>query len=149
MRLVVVQNDHINAGGLQGLDFARAGRAAVDGQQEAGPKRLHAPRNAFRAESVTLLDAQRQKTGRGEAVRGEQLRQDGEGGDAVDIVIAVEDDALAAVERRQEPIDRGVHLREQKGVGKATQLRVEKGLGGDGLGKPALGQEAGDGPRQV
>ena len=75
----------------------------------------------------------------------ERPPQDDGRGDAVDVVVAVDRDPLAARQRPLEPRHGAVHVRQQKRVVQVIERRVEKTIGDRRLAKPAQAEQAGDG----
>jgi hypothetical protein len=62
-------------------------------------------------------------------------------GDAIDIVIAKNDDALFFVNRFQEPLDRRAQIRKQKGIGKRLKPGLKKLLRQGHRGEASLTQQ--------
>ena len=100
-----------------------------------------ASRQALRAEAVAFVHARRQKRMRVRAEAPQDAGEEGEGGDAVDVVIAVEDDALAAVDGLQDALDSRAHAGQEEGIGEVLEPRVEEEAGVGGIGHAAQGEE--------
>src|SRR3972149_2765150 len=60
--------------------------------------------------------------------------QDDRGRDAVDVVVAVDRDALAPLDRREQAIDRGPHVGEQERVVELIERGVQEAARGVGVG---------------
>lgn len=88
--------------------------------------RLPATLDSFRAQPIAFLHPRRQEErGRG-AVGGEHFVQEREGGNTVDVVVAIEDDAMVFIQSAQDPIHRRLHVGEQKRVAQSSQARLKK-----------------------
>jgi hypothetical protein len=80
-------------------------------------------------------------------VAAEQLQrapQDHRRGDAVDVVVAVDRDALVLRDRALEPFDRASHVREREGVVEVFDGRVQKAPGTVGIRQPPKAQQPRD-----
>lgn len=99
---VVVDNDEIHAArGEPGGFLVRAG-AAVEGDDKGGLAFGKDAVESVAAESVTFRFAQREEPAGFESERGEEAVEDGQRGDPVDVVVAVEDDIFAAFDGLRE-----------------------------------------------
>ena len=112
---VMVGDDHVEAarGGFGDLTGGRD--AAVDGQDEPAAF-VGEPRERVAADAVALVEAAREMP----VDVGAELAQqkDGERGrrDPVDVVVAVDADALACGDRRAEAFARGLHVTEAERI---------------------------------
>ena len=69
--------------------------------------------------------------------------QDDRGRDAVDVVVAVDRDALAPLDRREQAIDRGPHVGEQERVVELIERGVQEPARGFGVGLSAEHEQPG------
>ena len=79
----------------------------------------------------------------------ERAPQDDGGGDAVDVVVAVDRDPLAARQRPLEPRHGPVHVGQQKRIVQVVERRVEEPIGDGRVAEAAQAQQAGDGRMDV
>ena len=128
-------------------ELARARRCidrsdpAIYGDDDAGAHPVR-PLDSLRPEPVSVVDPMGHQVGdvRTQGTQGED--QDHGSGDAVDVVIPVDDDALAGGNSRQQAIGRSLHL----GEGERRVQLVETGMEertrcGDAV-NPAAGENA-------
>ena len=108
---VMINHDRIDAIRLQRGDLRDGRSPAIHRHQKLRMKRLDAPRHAVRAEAVTFIRAQRQETLRLSAKRAQYPREQCERRHAIHIVVAVKDDALFPIHRREQPVHRAIHVR--------------------------------------
>jgi hypothetical protein len=121
--LVMVEHDHVAAGGGDGL---MAQRAAVDADDQVVRRAETAHRRHVRA--VTLLDPVGDVERRRMAERAQPVQQERRRSAAVDVVIGEDRDALAAPQRGREAGGGGVHVAQARGIGhQVAQARREIG----------------------
>ncbi len=113
---VVIEHDHFHPAGAQERDLIERGRPAIDRDQELRLMLRAAALHAFAAKAVAFLHPQRQEERRRGAVSAEHGREQRERSDAIDIVVAEKNDALPAIDRLEDPRDRELHLRQEKGI---------------------------------
>ena len=94
--------------------------------------------------SVTLLGAKRQETGNLGAIGLEHAGENRERGDAIHIVIAIKDNALALPDGLQNPLHGERHFGEGLGRGEQTEARMKLGLGGGGVRESAAHEKFGE-----
>ena len=105
---------------------------------------LAATLHAFRAEPVTFLHSQGQEQFRTGAIAPQHLGKQRERGDPIDIVVSEQDDALVSIDRDENAIDRGSHVRQQKGIAERAKTRLEEGVYFLSAGETLALQELGD-----
>jgi hypothetical protein len=144
---VVVGDDDVDAlfpgegGEGDGLD------AAVDADDERGPP-------LDRDTDVLVLDAVAVGQTLGDEIIGlgperrQGLQQHDRREHPVDVVVAEDEDLLAAVDRGPDAVDGPVHPLHQERIMKAVETAMEKGAGGLGGQDVPVGQDAGDGRRK-
>src|SRR5690606_5382957 len=96
---VMIENDEVDAHLAEEAGLVPRARAAVGGDEEIGGIAFEAVFDAFDAEAIALLKPGREEGARLEAEGPPDGVEQGDRGDAVDIVVAVEDDGLPAVDR--------------------------------------------------
>ena len=139
---MVVGDDHLEAERLRLGDLLDGGDAAVDGEHEPAAV-VGEPLERLPRDAVALLEAARQVPLDLRAELAE--RQDGErgGADPVDVVVAVDADALAGGDRGADPLDGDGHVAEQERV-------VRRALAGEeGAGRVEVAVAAPDEDRRV
>ena len=128
-RLVVVEDDGIEAetpGLGQGFD---ARRPAIDGDEDIGALLLQRP-DGIDIRAVALRDPVRDMDGVVEAAGAQILRQQCGAAGAVHVVIAEDRDLLVAGDRIGEPRRRRLHVGQHMRIGhEIAQARVQKALG--------------------
>ena len=137
---MVIGDDDVEAARLRARDLVDGRDPAVDGQHEAAAL-VGEPVERLAGEAVALVEAARQVPVGVGAERAQ--RQDGEcrRADPVDVVVAVDADALARGDRRANRLDGRAHVAEQEGV-VLRRLRGEEGGGGFGVGVAAANEYA-------
>jgi len=132
---VVVGDHDVEPEGARLGDLLHGGDSAVHGQHEADTV-AGETREGVARDAVALLEAAREVP----VGLGAQLAQDEDGerrrADAVDVIVAVDADALAALDGGPDPLDRHAHVAEQERV-VARKLGVEEAAGVGGLAVPA------------
>ena len=128
-RLVVVEDDGIEAeapGLGQGFD---ARRPAIDGDQDIGALLLQRP-DGIDIRAIALRDPIRDMDGVVEAAGPQILRKQCRAAGAVHVVIAEDRDLLVAGDRIGEPRRRRLHVGQHMRIGhEIAQARVQKALG--------------------
>ena len=124
----MIDHDHVHTLALQRGDFRDRRRAAIHRDEQ--PRRIlrDAARHAIRAQAVAFIRPQRQEARGFRAIGPQHAGEQRERGDAVHIVVAVEDDFFAAVERGENARHRRVHIRQRKRIAQLLQPRIEKAL---------------------
>jgi hypothetical protein len=128
-RFVVVEHDDIDSSSAESLDFGHRIRAAIHRDQKARGVLRHAAFEARLAKAVALLHAVGEKAGWFRAVGAEEPCEDRQRGDAVHIVVSVNDDAFVSTECGREPVDCRWHFREKFRRGEGAESWVHVGLG--------------------
>ena len=126
LALVMIEHDHVDPLRLQRGDFRDRGSAAIHGDDELRRMLAHAARHAIRAQAVAFIGPQGQETCGFRAHRPQQPREQRERSHAIHIVVAIEHDALAPIDRREDALHRGGHVRQQKWIAQRLQARREK-----------------------
>jgi hypothetical protein len=114
-RAVVVGDDDLYAERARVRDLLDRGDAAVDRDEQLGPRRRLAL-DARDRQAVAVLEAAGQLAHRGRAEALERPCQDRRGADAVNVVVAVDDDPRAARDMPHQDLDRGGQTRHQSRV---------------------------------
>jgi len=99
--------------------------------------------DALRGEAVALVHAEGEEGAGIGAEEAQDAGEESEGGHAVHIVVAIEDDALAAVDCLEDALDGGAHAREEEGVGEVLEAGIEEEAGRGGIREAAEGEETG------
>jgi len=123
---MMIQDDRVDAPFAQPVDGFNGSRAAIHGEEQRHRKFLQAILHAVAAQAVAFVHAVRQITMHRPAEAAEDFREQGGGGDAVDVVVAEDHERFAAVARLEQPLDGGAHIREQKGIAELFQARLKK-----------------------
>ena len=112
---MVVGDDHVDPEPAGLVDLGDGGDAAVDREDE-----LHAvlgePRDRRRGDAVALLEPAREVPDDVGAELPQRQRRERRGADPVDVVVAVDADPLAPLDRGAEPLDGRGHVTEQERV---------------------------------
>src|SRR4030095_10905792 len=107
--LVMIEYNHINTSFSERSDFDGRGCPAIDGNEKLRIVLAKTARNSFGAQPVAFLDSTRQEQCGFAAVRAQQFGQQCERGNAVDIVIAEQNDALTLINGVENPAHRILH----------------------------------------
>jgi hypothetical protein len=144
----MIQNDDIDAAGAKPSDGFNGGGAAIDRQDEGDGMLVEAILDPFGAESVPLVHAMGKEMGDLPTQTFQELDQEGGGGDAVDVVISVNDEGFSLGSGPKQAIHGDPHVGEQERVRKILEAGIEKagnGLrGGEVPIDEALSEEGGD-----
>src|SRR2546425_2352170 len=124
--MVVVGDDEIDAELAREQGLAHGGDAAVDGHDDARPVRGELAER-LAVEAVALLVAVRDVRADDRAELAERRDGDRRAGDAVDVVVPVDDDALASRERTMEALERPVHIAHRRALLRGDPGRQEVG----------------------
>jgi hypothetical protein len=143
-RPVVVGHDHVEAERLRPRDLFDCGDPAVDRQHERAALIREALDRVAR-DAVALVEAAREvpvdvRAELAQARHGERRRAD-----PVDVVVAVDADALARRDRGADPVARRGGVPEERGV-MPRRLRREECPRGFGVAVPAPDEDAGGDP---
>ena len=128
--LVVIQDNHVNALGLQPSRFVLRGGATVHCDEQGNRPFREAAQEALPGEAITFLHAERQKTPGGQAIGLEQRVQQGQTGHAIHVVVAKEHHGFPGIHRLQQAGHGRLHVREGKRVAEFLQFGIEEPLGG-------------------
>ena len=141
--LVMIGDDQVEpkvAGVIGGLGRADA---AVDRHDEPGAFRGE-PIHGRRLQAVAVAESIGHEVDDVTAEQLERAPQDDRGRDAVDVVVAVDGDALLPGDRRQQAIDGLAHAGQEKRVVQLTEVGGEKPFGGVRLVEPSLTEKTSD-----
>ena len=125
--LVVVGHDHVDAAGDRDVDGIAAGNPAINRHKNAAlPERIERLLQRFRGKSVAVIEAMRNKRMYDSAVLPEDQREQSTGGDAVGIVIAVNQDRLPGGDRLPETFCSGLDAGEPVGIAEIRETGIQK-----------------------
>ena len=137
---MVVGNDQVHAQRSRKVGFLHGRDAVVHRHDEGAALVVHGLDGVFRkAVAVPLAAGQHTLDSRAHAL--EMLVQQGGGGHAVHIVIAEDRDGLAVVDGLPDALTGGVHIGQQRGVGKLL-LPCQQGQRFGGVGDAPGGKNA-------
>ena len=114
-RPVVVGHDHLEPEGLRLRDLVDGGDPAVDRQHEPDAL-VGEPAEGVARDAVALLEAARKMPDDVRAELAQEQHRERRRADAVDVVVAVDADPLALVDRRANAFDGDLHVTEEDGV---------------------------------
>ena len=143
-RFMVVDDDEIHAAGGEPFGFFVRGGAAVEGDEKRWLEVGEDAVESFAAEPVTLGFAQREKAACCESEPLQKTMEDGEGGDAIDIVVAVEHDFFLCFEGAREALRDGTNAGCVQRVGQRGEAWLQIVLGFAGVGQIAGGEQRGE-----
>ncbi len=124
-RLVVVGHDHVDAVLLGELDLVRGGDAAIRGDDQADPPLLcHV--DAADREPVAVADPVGNEVGDLPPELHERGGQKAGRGDAVDVVVPVDQDRFPLVDRLPYPRGGAVHVPHREGVQEPIHIGLEE-----------------------
>jgi hypothetical protein len=135
---VVVDHHRVDAQIRGRLDLRHVGDAAVERDEEARPparELLH----RLDVQSVSLGQPVRDVRHDVGACGPQEAREQRRRGDPIDVVVAVEGDALAGPDGAREAFHGAVHPEEQRGIGQVRQAGREEALGVLGPGEASAG----------
>src|SRR6516162_8277268 len=121
VRLVVVDNDHINAAPFDLRDTIRPRGPAIERDQEVGPASAEAALYPLPGKTVTFLQSKRQKGDRSGPVRAQNPRQKSDRSYAVDVVTPIQNDLLTVIDPVENPVDCRPDTGNQEGIAKVSQ----------------------------
>ena len=138
---VMVDDDEIDAaGGEPGGLFMRTG-AAVEGDDERGLAFGENAVESVAAQSVAFGFAEGQEPSGLESKRGEEAVEDGEGSDAIDVIVTIEHDIFASFDGEGDAAGCIGHARGVERIGQRGEAGVEELIGFAGIGDTAGGEE--------
>lgn len=139
---MVVDDDDIDAVVAEGFDFVEGDGAAVDGDEEVGfGAFLHAAVDGGGGEAVAFGGAFGDEVPGFDAVGVEDTAHDGDGGDAIDVVVAEEEDFFFAVDGEEDALDGEVHFMDFERVGEVAEAWAEERFEVFSGGEAALADE--------
>ena len=138
---VVVDHHHRHAQLGRGPDLGHAGDAAVERDEQARSLRCQPP-DRLRVEAVALHQPVRHVRHHVAARRPQERRQQRGRGHAVDVVVAVERDAVTALERALDDLHCVCHPSHQERIREIRQPRPQELLGRRRVAQPAAGEHA-------
>ena len=149
---VMVSDDEVEAEAAGGFCFGKGSHAGVDGDDEADAFCVCSFKDAGLeaiplAEAVGDMKPDEIASGACEHFNG-GLEQDN-GGGAVDVVVAVEEDGFARGDGGFEAMDRSCHAEHEKGIVEEREFRIEEGVCGCGGGNSAGDEELGEDLREA
>ena len=145
-RGVVVGDDDVEPGRARGRDLLDGGDRAVDGDQQVGPAGGE-PLDGRHRQAVAVVDPARQVPVDFGAERAQRADEHGGGGDAVDVVVAVDGDPRVALDVAEDPLRGGAQAPER-----VERVRVGAGeelARAGGRVQPAAHQHLGDDVRDA
>ena len=141
---VVIDDDCVDSSLPQPRDLRERGGAAIDGDKQPGPVLLHATLDAVLAEAVALLHPEREERFHLRAEAAQDAPEQGAGGDAVDVVVAEDDDALLRGDGLENAVGGAAQVGEQERIAERLQARLEEGADLLGRAVAALPEQRGD-----
>ena len=142
---VVVGHDQLHAQLTRQRGLGHRRDAAIHRDHQRGLVSLGQPAQGLGVDPVAFLDPVRNVivhvTGAGQFQTGPEHAR---AADAVDVIIAVDDDRPVRVDRPDDSLGRLAHSRQRLGVVQAAELRLEERLGLLGLLDPPVDQQLGD-----
>ena len=153
---MVIDDDDVHSELGSGIDLRHRGHATVGRHHEPRPS-LREPPECVEVQTVSLdqsirdvvVDARRRPATRSEVGEGAQHGdEERRAGDAVDVVVAVDADRLARLERARQPRDGSVDALERERVGQMLERRFEEPLRLLGVAQSARPERASDGGQQ-
>ena len=150
--------DHRERRRQRGIRFVMVRDDQIDAQFAGAPRRVSATdaaidrndqRHAFGMQSVdrcwlqpvAVLETLRDEVDHIGAEQFERAPQDDGGGDAVDVVVAVDRDPLAVGDRAHDPLDRDLHVGERHRIVQLIERRIEEARRQLRIADAALAQE--------
>jgi hypothetical protein len=139
----MVGDNHLQALGPGVLDGLAGGNSAIDGDDQTGPHLGHAVQPGFR-ETVALDHPVRNEIPHIPLELAQVTDHQGDRGNPVDIVVAVDHDFLSGLESAHHPADRRIHPLHHERIEEIVERRVEKFLDHFGAFKTPVGKELTD-----
>jgi hypothetical protein len=145
---VVVEDDDIHATSFEPRDGIDAVGTTIDSEQQGGWVLFQAILDSFLAEAIALVHSVREVVAEFPAEGREHFEQESGGGDAVDIVIAEDDNRFTVFTGPKQAVDCGGHIGKEERIGEVFESWLEKIGDGLGLGhfpvKKALSKQRGE-----
>jgi hypothetical protein len=145
--LMMVQNDGVDALLEEPVDGGEGSGTAVNGEKKFGGKFSETILHAFLAQAVAFVHAVGQVEMHLPAEGGKDFIKERGGGDAVDIVVAKDNEGFFFFSRKEKAVHCGVHVGQQKGIGELFETGLEEFRDGVGFAEAAiqkaLGEEGG------
>ena len=145
---VVVGDDEVEAETARGFSFGESPHAGIDGDDQAHALGIRGLKHA-RLQAVALANAMRHVEAHHAAEHLDGGFEQDDGGGAVDVVIAVEQNRLARGDGLLQAVRGGLHAQHEKGIVKVRCFRIEEGEGFVGCGDAARQQQLGEHLRQM
>src|SRR5688572_16111960 len=120
--LMVISDDQVNSALAADLGLLDGGDAAVDRDDQPRAVGADLGEGLF-VEAVAFFDAVGDVVVDFAAELADRVPEDGSGGDAVDVVIAVDDDLLSVADGLGDAVGGAGQIWDQGGVGEALRLR--------------------------
>ena len=142
--LVVIGHDDVESHLTAKRDLLVPGDAAVDGDDELGPdvaRELH----AAVGEPVSFIETVRDVEVDAATDGLETSLHQHDGGDAIDVVVAADEDPLAVVDRAAESLERRIDIREEEGIAELGAVGPEERIGIRTRHNAASGEYGGEG----
>jgi len=125
--LVVIDDDDIDALGAKHGDFVDGDGAAIDGDEEVGFRALvHAAFEGCDAEAVSLGAAAGDEVAWFEAIGAEDPPHEGDRGDSIDVVIAVDTYTFLTISGEEEAFDGFAHAGDEEWIGEVAEAWIEE-----------------------
>jgi hypothetical protein len=123
---MVVEHDYVGSARAEVGHFGTGGSAAVDRDQQLRLMRLPAAFDSFSTQAIALFHPRRQKERGRIPIGGKHLVQERKRGHAIDVVVAVEHDPLAFVDRPQDAANRSLDIWKGEWITEMTQAWTKK-----------------------
>ncbi len=138
--LVVIGDDEVEAERARPLRCLGAANAAVHRDDHVDLVGMQ-PVDRRRLQSVAVAQPLRNEMTHLAAEHLQRAAEDDSRGDAVDVVVAVDGDPLAARQRQLEARHRPFHVGQEKRVVQVIERRVQESVGNGGIAEAAQAQE--------
>ena len=143
-RFVVIDDDEVDAAGREPGGFLVRTGPAVERDNKGGLPGGEDAVESVAAQAVAFGLAEREEPTGLESERGKEAVEDGEGGDAIDVIVAVEDDIFAAFDGEGDPAGGGFKSGRSQRIRQRGEARVEEVVGLAGVGEGARGKQGGE-----
>ncbi len=145
---MVVGDDHVDPRRLQVRDRRMRARSAVAGHDQRGAGGLRGA-HARRAQVVAVRETMRNERHRRATERAQRAHHQRGGTDAVDVVVAVNENRLTGAHRSRQTLDGTIEIGQAFRLVQMVEPRAKECLRVIGLAQSARGEQAANGPRQM
>jgi hypothetical protein len=142
--LVVVENDDVDAALFEPGDGLNGRGAAIDGEQEGSREFVETIFDGFLAKAITFVHPVREIVIGGPTETRQDFQEQGSGSNAVDVIVAEDDERFFAFASEEKAVDGKGHVRQEKGVGEVFEARFEEIVNGLWVGEAAVEQALGE-----